>query len=190
MDDYVTKPVRTAQLVAALERQGRRARGPADASVLETAREAPVGVRAAETAPLDPAGAGVLEAAREGPAGAGAAETAPLDPAVVAELQRLGEEDDPSIVRELFEGYLATTPARLEAMRNAAQTGDGEALRFAAHALRGVSGSLGAMGMATLCEEIESRARKADYCGTVPAVERLRAEFTRVHTAVLKGGLA
>ncbi len=190
MDDYVSKPVRTAQLVAALERQGRRVRGQVGGGAAETALQGPAGAGAAETVPQGQAGVGAAETVPQGQAGVGAAETAPLDPDVVAELQRLGQEDDPAIVRELFEGYLATTPARLDAMRCAAETGDGEALRFAAHALRGVSGSLGAVVMATLCEEIECRARKSDYRGTMPTVERLRAEFPRVHTAVLEGGLA
>ena len=61
---------------------------------------------------------------------------------------------------------------------SAAGPGGGAALERAAHKLRGSAGNVGAHGVASLCEELETVGRSGG-CAASGQTERLRAELDR-----------
>lgn len=89
------------------------------------------------------------------------------------------------------EGFLAglvrtfrdDAPARIEALRAAAASGDPAVLADAAHALKSSSGSVGARRMYALAAALEASARAGSVDGAASAIETLAAEFTRVIAA-------
>jgi HPt (histidine-containing phosphotransfer) domain-containing protein len=64
-------------------------------------------------------------------------------------------EGEPDLVIELIDLYAEDSPRRLDTIRGALAAGDLEALRRAAHCLKGSSASLGARLVKMLCEKLE-----------------------------------
>jgi HPt (histidine-containing phosphotransfer) domain-containing protein len=92
---------------------------------------------------------------------------------------RAFRDDYPDIVDLLLDLFLAGTPPVLDELRAAAGAGDDEALRRAAHKLKGSCQSIGATFMATLCRSIE--AGEGDVTG---AVAELDSALARTETAI------
>ena len=110
MDDYLTKPIRPAELAKAVERA---ARPPATT--------------------LEP---GALERLMEATGG------------------------DPEFVAVLLETFADEAPSILEELRSGLASGDGDAVRRAAHTLKSNAATFGATELEALCAELESRARR------------------------------
>jgi HPt (histidine-containing phosphotransfer) domain-containing protein len=91
-----------------------------------------------------------------------------LDPKILAELKEYGDD----CVTELVALYLKELSARLAKMRAALAKGDALRLRESAHALKGGSGNIGAVGLLTLCHELELAARRGDL-GIAPVLLEL-----------------
>ena len=169
MDDYRTKPIQVKALHEALERAGLEAkRRTASQPLLEKpSREAmPVphdGKRQAEASPA-------------------------LDPAVLAELRQFQAEGELDIVQELAEAFQFETPPLLEALHVAAREQQAEALRRAAHNLKGSSYNLGARTMATLSSELESLGKQGTVEGAAELVTQLEQEYQRVCQALASEG--
>ena len=169
MDDYLTKPIQVKALHEALERAGLEAkRRTASQPLLEKpSREAmPVphdGKRQAEASPA-------------------------LDPAVLAELRQFQAEGELDIVQELAEAFQFETPPLLEALHVAAREQQAEALRRAAHNLKGSSYNLGARTMATLSSELESLGKQGTVEGAAELVTQLEQEYQRVCQALASEG--
>lgn len=64
-------------------------------------------------------------------------------------------EGEPDLIVELIDLYAEDSPRRLDTIRGALAAGDLEALRRAAHGLKGSSASLGARRVEMLCEKLE-----------------------------------
>jgi signal transduction histidine kinase/ligand-binding sensor domain-containing protein/CheY-like chemotaxis protein len=79
-----------------------------------------------------------------------------LDPASLDRLCALEAATGREIVRLCVDSFLTETPRRLAEMRQALASGDGAALAFAAHSLKGSSAQLGALRLAGLCRDLES----------------------------------
>ena len=88
-------------------------------------------------------------------AGADDASREAVDLEALAGLEEMQDEGEPSLVVELIDLYLEESPRQLASMLGAAAGADAAAIRRAAHSLKGSSASLGALGVAALCEEIE-----------------------------------
>jgi HPt (histidine-containing phosphotransfer) domain-containing protein len=78
----------------------------------------------------------------------------PLDAVVFGKLVAL-EADAPGFLAELVEEFESGVNRRLAALRDAARTGDADAIVFAAHSIRGSCGTVGAMRMAALANHLE-----------------------------------
>jgi CheY-like chemotaxis protein/HPt (histidine-containing phosphotransfer) domain-containing protein/two-component sensor histidine kinase len=116
MDDYLSKPLRPAELDAVLERWlGATPAGPAAAVPEATA-----------------AGALVDEAR-----------------------MRVFRDDYPEIIEQLVELFADSTPPLLSELRAGSERGDGDAVRRAAHKLKGSCQNIGASWLATLATDIE-----------------------------------
>lgn len=66
---------------------------------------------------------------------------------------------DPEDMAELLEDYREAAPDLAGQIRVAAETGDLDALRIAAHTLKSNARDFGAMRLALLCEELEHACR-------------------------------
>jgi HPt (histidine-containing phosphotransfer) domain-containing protein len=92
---------------------------------------------------------------------------------------QLREDLGDGSLREVMATFLDRTPAALAELRAAASREDGEAIRRAAHAIKGTSATLGATRLAEECGEIERLARSGDVKGAAVRVrtaeERYRA---------------
>jgi chemotaxis protein histidine kinase CheA len=99
---------------------------------------------------------------------------ATVDREVLARLRRLQGEGAPDIVAELT----------LEAVEEALQKGDAPAVERAAHALKGGSGSMGAMGMSGLCAQLEDLGASVDLSRAPELLGRIREELGRVERAL------
>ena len=110
----------------------------------------------------------------------------PVNAGTIRELREAAGDEGYAQIRTEF---LSATEVQLGAMTRAAEGGDSEALRRAAHSLRGASGSLGASGLEALCRELETSlaaGASASSGERSAAVARLAAEFAAVRRALLE----
>jgi len=86
-----------------------------------------------------------------------------LDPAVIAELRRAGESfGNPAFIGQLVSLFQASTPGKMDRIRQALAAGDAAAVGEVAHTLRTNCGMLGATRMAGACARIEEAAGRSD----------------------------
>jgi two-component system, sensor histidine kinase and response regulator len=71
----------------------------------------------------------------------------------------------PESLREVLSEFLTNAPQRMERLRVAIDGSDTAGAVTEAHTLKGSCRMMGANAMATLCEEIEGRARRGDFAG-------------------------
>ncbi len=83
----------------------------------------------------------------------------------------------------LVKTFRQDVPARLDALRAAASSGDAQDLALAAHALKSSSGSVGAKRMYAVASALERDALSGRLDGASASIEQLAAEFPRVIAA-------
>ena len=171
MDDYVAKPIRVEELVAALERSSRRpdvaGRSAAAADVEEPS--SPAGPR--------PPGGGrrpSLPGEAHGPAPEGAPAATAIDRATV---ERLAATMGAAFVAELIDTFAADARELIVTLERALSETDLDAFRRAAHSLKSTSESLGAMGLAALARELEATARAGSLAGVEARVAQLDGAY-------------
>ena len=93
-------------------------------------------------------------------------------------------EEDSSLARELLALYLRELPKKMKEIEEAIDDRNSEALAFAAHSLKGMSGNLGAKDIVTAASKMETLARSGDlpaagleYNGLKTTASRLEAEM-------------
>ncbi len=201
------RPATRPRLVTAPGRQSGGSRTVAHRAVGSPAtapqkkRDSPIPVGAAQRkarTPPPPTGAGRLQGnghARNPPPQRSASRPqAPTQPSqdttstrvnlqVISNLYRV----KPDVVTELIDNFLTTARERMEAIGEALDQADSSALQTAAHSLKGSSGTLGAMGMADICADLEARGRdqdlRQDPSQARASALRLRHEFEAVRKA-------
>jgi HPt (histidine-containing phosphotransfer) domain-containing protein len=92
------------------------------------------------------------------------------------QMQRPGRPDG---VARIVTSFLEESEARLDAMRQAAAAGDALALERAAHALKGISGTVGANHMHDLAMRLEHLGREGHTAGVADLLTELEAAFRR-----------
>jgi PAS domain S-box-containing protein len=154
MDDYVAKPIRVEELIAALDRCRRRS----DATMASE----PTGAVATVSAPAPP---GLPE---------GAASS--LDRAAI---EGLAATMGSAFIVELIDTFGEDARALIGALRSTLAGADLDGFRRAAHSLKSTSETLGATALAGMARELESMARAGtiDGTGTGDRIERLAAEY-------------
>jgi PAS domain S-box-containing protein len=155
MDDFISKPVHLPELAAALA----RVNGPANAPSSDASPALP----ATATAP---------------------ATEATLDFSVLATLRDLSEPGQPDPVVELIDLFLEDAPDRLRAMQSSVQARDREALKIAAHSLKGSAKNLGAKPLARICAELEKQALATDWDGAAQTLQAIEAEFAKLRAVL------
>jgi len=156
MDDYMSKPIRVEELVAALERG--------------TARE-PDSIRTGRP----PGSAGQDRPAAERPS------TPVLDRAAFEQLRATMGTD---FLEELLSTFVEDSRELVGTMRRALGEKDTDSFRRAAHSLKSNAASFGAMTLSTLAKDLEALAKSGRLDGTAPRVERLAGECERVARAL------
>ncbi|MCA1593001.1 MAG: response regulator [Acidobacteria bacterium] len=159
MDDYLSKPVKTDELEAVLERWSTRATQSAES------------FEASKT--VEPVASPTMMAIGD-----------VTEPLLLESFRELQEEGGPDLIGELIELYINDTQARLTEMRAALKEQDAQTLKRVAHSLKGSSGNLGIRRMATLCAELEETLHDGTMDEAGAKVNRLEAEFERVMEAL------
>jgi len=156
MDDYVAKPIRIEELVAALRR-------------VPPHREVPVRTAAA----VSPAPGAPAEAVGDG---AGAIDRAVFD--------RLVATTGGPFVTELIDTFGEDARELLAALRRALAGMDVDAFRRAAHSLKSTAESLGAVALGALARELEGHARAGSLEGAAQRLDRLEQHYARAAGAL------
>jgi signal transduction histidine kinase/CheY-like chemotaxis protein len=159
MDDYLSKPFTSTQLLLTLSRW-----------LPERPGSAPAPERAAQESahPIDPE----PEAA------------SPLDPRALDAIRALNPARAEQLVTRVVDAFLQSAPAQLQALAEAVGSGDAAALRGEAHSLKSSSANLGATRLAALARELEARGREGRLDDAGPLVEQATRELERVRTAL------
>ncbi|MGE0552849.1 MAG: Hpt domain-containing protein [Gemmatimonadales bacterium] len=102
-----------------------------------------------------------------------------VDEALLESYRVLQDEGQPDLVTELIDVFLEDLPGRLAAVQAAVDLGDPQAIRSAAHALKGSAASIGAARLAGACATLEALGRAGEVEGApalVAPIERAAAE--------------
>jgi signal transduction histidine kinase/DNA-binding response OmpR family regulator/HPt (histidine-containing phosphotransfer) domain-containing protein/HAMP domain-containing protein len=168
MDDYVAKPIRRDDLVAALDRC--------------TARHPATGLDVA-------AGNGAASAGRHRVATGSA--TAPeveahevYDPAPVGRLLEAFGNDGPALIADLTTAFLVEAPKLLAALQAGLDSGHAGEVRRAAHTLKSNGATLGAPRFAAACAEVEEAARTGDLASAARLADCLDGHLAAARAAL------
>jgi HPt (histidine-containing phosphotransfer) domain-containing protein len=96
-----------------------------------------------------------------------------LDRDVLSALQEVMEDEYPV----LLDTFLADSEERLTLLRKAA---DADQLGAAAHSFKGSCSNMGAIRLASLCNELEQRAKQKSLSGIEELVGKIGGEFAIV----------
>jgi HPt (histidine-containing phosphotransfer) domain-containing protein len=86
-------------------------------------------------------------------------------------------EDEPEVMEELIDLFLANTRRALTTMRDAAQQQQSDTLYSEAHSLKASSASLGALELSACCLELERLGKAADFAPVMPLLARAEAAY-------------
>jgi CheY-like chemotaxis protein/HPt (histidine-containing phosphotransfer) domain-containing protein len=164
-DDYITKPIRTRELFAALERVVKTSRTPDGEHLTPDARAA---ATTNEIAPR-PAKANDAGASDEILDVDGALGRMAGDRELLEEVARLFEEEGAKM---------------LDALRQAVAAQDVPLLLRLAHTIKGSSANISALAVARAAEEIENLLRSGSLKELSGPIERLAIELDRLHTEI------
>jgi CheY-like chemotaxis protein len=103
-----------------------------------------------------------------------------VDRDVLTSLAAIAGAQNPTLVDELIELFLGSTPVRITELRQALKKKDAKRLREVAHDLRGSSGQLGASRMEQTCASIETLARTGYLKGMRQLIDQLDPDLERV----------
>ena len=103
-----------------------------------------------------------------------------LDPAVFAEISELMDD----ALGEFIATYLGNSPKLIQQIDAGLSAADTDAICHSAHQLKGGSGSIGAMQLFELAQQIEKTSRSGSTDGIDTLLSDLKAEFERVEAAL------
>jgi signal transduction histidine kinase len=120
---------------------------------------------------------------------------APVPVAVVAPAIRQGDAVDAAALVRLREAlggtiglairpFLEDMPVYLDELDAAAAAGQGKAMRYTAHAVKGAAGNFGATGLAELARDMEALAEAGQVAAAASLLGQLRAEHALVKLAL------
>jgi CheY-like chemotaxis protein len=113
-----------------------------------------------------------------------------IDLGMLHKLRATQREGEPDIVREVVAIFLSEAPARMKAIRAAAEVGDLATAARTAHTLKGSAGHLGAKTLTMLCARFEDKVRSGAGFNAAFAVDAIEEELERVRRALAAEGKA
>lgn len=110
-----------------------------------------------------------------------------IDPITFQALRHDVGEDGDQFLEELIECYLENSVQLIHDIQSAVTEGNLPLLKQSAHNLKSTSASLGAIALATLCQQLEEIARSGNLANALPLIPPLLAEYQAVrHNLSLK----
>jgi signal transduction histidine kinase/ligand-binding sensor domain-containing protein/CheY-like chemotaxis protein/HPt (histidine-containing phosphotransfer) domain-containing protein len=103
-----------------------------------------------------------------------------LDRTTLNALRALPRKGTKDMLSHIVERYLADSRDLVASIERAVEQDDAEELARAAHAWRSYNGNVGAHGLASLCRELEDRARNGKVAAARELLGELRASYVRV----------
>jgi CheY-like chemotaxis protein/HPt (histidine-containing phosphotransfer) domain-containing protein len=163
MDDYLPKPFRVQQLQHILDRWL-----PCGSTAgAQSARE---------NAPTPEPG--------PAPAPTGGKPGSPLDSEALENLRVLERHGAEGALGRTIQFYLEDAPPLLREIEAGVGEGDPERVRRAAHSLKSISANVGALGLASLCQSLESAGRAKALADTETLLYGMAAESEAVFAAL------
>ncbi|MFA6107582.1 MAG: response regulator [Candidatus Latescibacterota bacterium] len=173
MDDYLSKPIRIGELVAALRRAG---------SVGENGEPRPTTGGAVPDADEHPAAP--QEQVLSGAPQSGVDPAPVLDASALARLgSNLGARAA-ALLPTLIDGFCREAPKLISTAREALAAGDCQSLRRAAHTLKGNALSFGLVALSEAARTLEYRVRDGDLEGAEGLVESLTVGMAEAELAL------
>lgn len=105
-----------------------------------------------------------------------------IDTEQLAELKEVLEDE----FGVLIDTYITDAQLRLRLIQQGINSQDYEAVRLAAHSLKGASANLGAIQLADLCEKLEHDCRTRHYGDFAILNQKIGEEFLIVKEALIK----
>ena len=107
-----------------------------------------------------------------------------IDEASMQALRELQGDDDPEFVRLLIDTFLAEIPDVLKNLDASVESDDPEKLALTAHSFKGSCVALGALGVARICDELETLGRRgpASIARVTELMSALNVELQRVRS--------
>jgi HPt (histidine-containing phosphotransfer) domain-containing protein len=105
--------------------------------------------------------------------------TEPIDVSSLLMLRELQRPGAPDAVGRIVDRFLEETPQRIAALHVAVAEGDAGKLEQAAHALKGITGTVGANEMRDLAHELEQLGRRGTTATAASMIEQLEASLER-----------
>ena len=173
MDDYVSKPIRSAEMQATLARWVGWAE-PAAAREAAPATPPPAMTAEAALAAAQAVDARIPDA--DSPEG--------IDATILDDIMAVSPSAGVALVRELIDLFFGEVPARVEHMRSGIATGDASPVMRAAHAMKGGASNLGALRLSALCAEMERLGREGGLGSAAPLIGEIEVEIERVRAAL------
>jgi hypothetical protein len=103
-----------------------------------------------------------------------------LDHATLAALRALPPRGERDMLSHIAESYLLDSQRLLADLERALDAAQGPELARAAHAWRSCNGHIGALGLASLCRELEACGRAGDLRGAPALLAQVRSIYARV----------
>ena len=171
MNDYISKPIRQEDFVAALKGWLLK-KDQHEAGRVEKAQND-------NTASTDSLHSESSQSASS------SINTSPvLSGEVVASLRALAEATEPALFNQMFASFLSDSTERISILRSAANTIDAERLQATAHAMKGASANVGAMNMAEIARQLEILGRTSAVTGAIALIEAMESEFEHVKNEI------
>jgi len=117
---------------------------------------------------------------RTGAADEGETDDARIDKQVWDDLRSLQMDGEPNLLKDVLNAYLDDAPERIDEMTSGLAKLDREAVREAAHSLKGSSANVGAVRMFRLCADLERAVVAGDMVGVERRMGAIREEFDRL----------
>jgi HPt (histidine-containing phosphotransfer) domain-containing protein len=108
-----------------------------------------------------------------------------LDLSVMLGFAEMQSEDEPDLIVELIDLYLADFPQQLSVMKDSVSRADEISLKRAAHTLKGSSANLGINGIAAICQLIEETDSSQSLQQSSDFINRMEETFARVRLIFL-----
>lgn len=100
-------------------------------------------------------------------------------------LRSMQDDNQPHLVRELIDMFVADAPDHLDSIAEAATAADADRLRMAAHRFLSITENIGASRMSRLCRLLELSAKARTLNDANLLVKRLRGEFERAQATLI-----
>ncbi|MFQ5627218.1 MAG: response regulator [bacterium] len=164
MDDYISKPVKIDELIAAL----RRCR-----PIEQNQASEPGG------------GSAMPEDAAEVATSAGTDHARAIDPEVLEKFIAMVGEGGSEVARDVVKSFLADAPEHLTLLREAVASEDLKTAHRAAHTMKSSSANVGALTLSNYCKEIENNFKLGTPEKVDEKIAVIEREFGRAQKALL-----